>query len=103
MAGASTTVVRALEAAARVGGLEGSRGWSGTTDLRLGSDTPRRVVDAIVTGLHEEGTSHFALLEAFAPRALLHRANGLAEQSGLLAHEFGDVALVLGAGAPVQR
>ncbi|HEU4420022.1 MAG TPA: S-adenosylmethionine:tRNA ribosyltransferase-isomerase [Planctomycetota bacterium] len=98
-----TTVVRALEAAARAGGLERSRDWSGTTDLRLGSDTPRRVVDAILTGLHEEGTSHFTLLEAFAPRALLRRANELAEQSGFLAHEFGDVALVLGAGAPVQR
>jgi S-adenosylmethionine:tRNA ribosyltransferase-isomerase len=45
--------------------------------------------------MHSRGTSHFALLEAFAPRALLERALEHAERAGYLEHEFGDSCLVL--------
>ena len=47
------------------------------------------------TGVHERDTSHFALLEAFAPRALLEEAHAFAEARGYRAHEFGDAVLVL--------
>jgi S-adenosylmethionine:tRNA ribosyltransferase-isomerase len=90
-----TTVTRALEgAAANAGGrLAAGRG---TTELILGPQTPRRVVDGIVTGVHDADTSHFRLLESFAPRALLERALALAEAQGYLGHEFGDLILILG-------
>lgn len=88
-----TTVARALEAAAGGGRLVASRGM---TELRLGPRRRPRVVDGIVTGVHEAATSHFALLESFAPRALLDRAHEYAEAAGYLGHEFGDAVLVLG-------
>ncbi len=90
-----TTVVRALESAARV--TSGLEAGEGTATLVLGPGFRRRLVDGILSGLHEEGTSHFSLLQAFADRELLVRANRHAAESGYLQHEFGDVCLVLGA------
>ena len=87
-----TTVTRALEgAAAAPGGLVAGES---VTSLRLGPATPRRVVDGILTGVHDAGDSHFTLLEAFAPRALLLEAHAFAAARGYRGHEFGDVALV---------
>jgi S-adenosylmethionine:tRNA ribosyltransferase-isomerase len=83
-----TTVVRALESAAVTGRL------AGETDLRLDGDHALQVVDALYTGLHEPGTSHYDLLQAFAPRALLDRAWHEAERRGFLQHEFGDSMLI---------
>ena len=57
----------------------------------------------IVTGLHEKGTSHFALLAAFAPRDLLERAHAYADASGYQGHEFGDAMLILGDRAGSRR
>ena len=89
-----TTVVRALESAARAGG-GGLAAGEGITALRLGPGSGRRVVDAVLTGMHEPDSSHFALLEAFAPRALLLELDARAQQLHCLAHEFGDAALVV--------
>lgn len=87
-----TTATRALEGAA---GPDGSvPAACGVTGLRLGAGSPLRVVDAVVTGVHERGTSHFRLLEAFAPRDLVERATSRAEQHGYRGHEFGDGVLV---------
>ncbi|HEY6002971.1 MAG TPA: S-adenosylmethionine:tRNA ribosyltransferase-isomerase [Anaeromyxobacter sp.] len=94
-----TTVVRALEGSASENGGRVSAGRE-TTDLRLGPESHRRAVDAILTGIHEPGTSHHALLGAFAPRALLDRALALAEERGFLGHEFGDAMWIAGAPAP---
>ena len=88
-----TTVVRALESAALQGGgtvVAGSR----DTDLVVGSGHALRVVDAIFTGMHEPGTSHDTLLQAFAPQDLLLRAFQGAQQRGFVGHEFGDSMLV---------
>lgn len=89
-----TTVVRALEGSART-----NRGTPvpgpGRTDLVLGPRHRLRVVDGILTGIHESGTSHHRLLEAFAPAELLERALDLAEDRGFQQHEFGDSMLVL--------
>jgi S-adenosylmethionine:tRNA ribosyltransferase-isomerase len=52
-------------------------------------------VDGILTGVHEKGTSHFDLLGAFAPAALLDEALRHAEAHEYLGHEFGDAVLVL--------
>jgi S-adenosylmethionine:tRNA ribosyltransferase-isomerase len=90
-----TTAVRALEGDAQSHGGRLVAG-AGTTGLRLGPATRRRVVDGILTGVHDPGTSHFALLESFAPRALLLEAHAFAESRGYLGHEFGDAMLILG-------
>jgi len=89
-----TTVVRALEGAAlRNGGrLEAS---AGETDLVVGPGYRPAIVDGLLTGVHEKGASHYALLHAFAPAGLLERAQEHSERSGYLTHEFGDSWLLL--------
>ena len=91
---AGTTVVRALEGCAALhgGALEAGEG---ITDLRVDHATRLRVVDGLLTGLHEPTASHFELLQAFAPPELLLRAYAHAEQEGYLGHEFGDANLIL--------
>lgn len=90
---AGTTVLRALEGAAA---LHGGRlvACDGVTDLRVGPGFEPAVVDAILTGLHEPGTSHYALLHAFAAGELLDAAHAHAEDAGFLGHEFGDLCLI---------
>ncbi len=87
-----TSVVRALESVA----LRGFVAGEGVTDLRIGPDTKRNVVDAILTGTHEIETSHFELLQAFATRPDLERAIAESEAAGLLGHELGDLWLIWG-------
>jgi S-adenosylmethionine:tRNA ribosyltransferase-isomerase len=89
-----TTVVRALESSA----LEHGSLTAGAGEARLviGPGFRPRVVDGLLTGMHEPTTSHFALLSAFAPRELLERALTTAARAGYLQHEFGDVCLILG-------
>jgi S-adenosylmethionine:tRNA ribosyltransferase-isomerase len=92
-----TTCTRALESAAAPGGDQGvtvtaCRGW---TSLVLGPDHPARVVSGLITGWHEAGASHLALLEAVAGRALVDASYREAESGGYLWHEFGDSCLLL--------
>ena len=89
---AGTSVTRALEAAATAGVV---RAGSERTALLLGPGSQLRVCDGLLTGLHEPGTSHYSLLEAFAPRRLLDRSFRHAERQGYLQHEFGDSCLIL--------
>jgi S-adenosylmethionine:tRNA ribosyltransferase-isomerase len=97
-----TTVVRALEGCARLHEGDIVAG-EGTTDLRIDARFRPRVVDGLLTGLHEAGSSHRELLQAFAPEALLARAWDHAEASGYLDHEFGDSFLVLPSAARARR
>lgn len=87
-----TTVVRALESAACRGG--GVRPGPGLATLVIGPETRLRVVDALLTGLHEPGASHHRLLQAFAPLPLVESAWAEAAAAGLRGHELGDLALV---------
>ncbi|MFE4372182.1 S-adenosylmethionine:tRNA ribosyltransferase-isomerase [Streptomyces sp. NPDC056835] len=88
-----TTAVRALESAAGPDGVvRAARGW---TDLVI---TPRRgvrVVDGLLTGLHEPEASHLLMLAAIAGRAALTRGYEEALRGLYLWHEFGDVHLLL--------
>ena len=59
-----TTVVRALEHAAARDGIV--RAGNGVATQRIGPSTHLRVVDAILSGTHERGSSHYELLRAFA-------------------------------------
>lgn len=87
-----TTVTRALEHAASLPG--GLRHGDGVATLRMGAHTRLRVVDAILTGAHQLGESHYELLHAFADGALLARMTRALEDGGYLAHEFGDSVLL---------
>lgn len=97
-----TTVARALESAAAAGGGRLGAG-QGMTELRLGPERRPRVVGGILTGMHEPGTSHYALLESFAPRRLLDRAGSFAARRGYRSHEFGDALLILSETVPRAR
>lgn len=88
-----TTVTRALEhAAARGGGV--LHPGHGVADQRIGASTRLRVVNAMLSGTHEAGTSHHGLLRAFVPDAVLSRADAALAAHGHLIHEFGDSVLI---------
>nr|CAA9319837.1 MAG: S-adenosylmethionine:tRNA ribosyltransferase-isomerase-like protein [uncultured Nocardioidaceae bacterium] len=96
-----TTVVRALESALTTAGrrprVSAASGW---TDLVLGPDHPARVVDGLLTGLHDPEASHLMLLEAVAGKALVDDAygalaDGAPDGGHYLRHEFGDTTLLL--------
>jgi S-adenosylmethionine:tRNA ribosyltransferase-isomerase len=90
---AGTTVVRALETAVGPSGLVvAAAGW---TSHVVTPETGVRVVDGLLTGLHEPRSSHLRMLAAFAGSSLLSRCYEEAIRSGYLWHEFGDVHLLL--------
>ena len=97
-----TTVVRTLETAARTGEEDGQGGpvpplrtGPGLSRLRITPGFPLRVVDGLLTGLHEPEASHLDLLGAFLGPEALERAYAAALDAGYLWHEFGDVCLLL--------
>ena len=94
---AGTTVVRALETAARTrpaadGMVTASAGW---TDHIVTPGSGVLAVDGLLTGLHEPRSSHLRMLAAFAGPALLDRCYAAAIGGRYLWHEFGDVHLLL--------
>lgn len=88
-----TTVVRALEDAATEDGH--LRAGEGVAKGRIGPTTRLRVVDAILSGTHERGTSHYELLRAFLEDSTLQRATDELIDRGYKTHEFGDSVLIL--------
>ena len=87
-----TTVVRALEHAAARTDLV--RRGPGIADQRLGPSRPLRVVDAILSGTHEPGSSHYQLLRAFLDDDTLAAASAALDAAGYRTHEFGDSVLI---------
>lgn len=88
-----TTVVRALESSVdRSGRAIASRGW---TDLVITPDRELRVVDGLLTGLHEPKATHLAMLEALAGRTHVENAYAAALREKYLWHEFGDLHLMV--------
>ncbi|MER6788678.1 S-adenosylmethionine:tRNA ribosyltransferase-isomerase [Streptomyces sp. NPDC000658] len=88
-----TTAVRAVESAAGADGVVRARaGW---TDLVVTPARGVRVVDGLLTGLHEPQASHLLMLEAVAGRAAVERGYDEALSALYLWHEFGDLHLVL--------
>lgn len=84
-----TTVVRALESAGITGAL------SGVTNLYINQNFELKMVDGIITGLHEPKASHLDMLTAFVPQNLLWNAYEEAIDQRYLWHEFGDMNLIL--------
>ncbi|WP_026677451.1 S-adenosylmethionine:tRNA ribosyltransferase-isomerase [Fictibacillus gelatini] len=88
-----TTVVRSLESAADEKGIvQAQSGW---TNLYIHEKTKLKVVDGLITGLHEPEASHLDLLSAFVKKNHLYRAYQEAIQMNYLWHEFGDMNLII--------
>ncbi|MEV8307493.1 S-adenosylmethionine:tRNA ribosyltransferase-isomerase [Streptomyces flavidovirens] len=96
-----TTAVRALESAAGPDGVvRAAKGW---TALVVTPERGVRVVDGLLTGLHEPQASHLLMLEAVTGGAALRRGYAEALSHLYLWHEFGDVHLVLPEETAAQR
>lgn len=93
-----TTAVRAVESAAGPDGVV--RAAAGRTELVVTPERGVRVVDGLLTGLHEPEASHLLMLEAVAGRAAVDRGYAEAVRRLYLWHEFGDVHLLLPEDAP---
>ncbi|MFI8498566.1 S-adenosylmethionine:tRNA ribosyltransferase-isomerase [Streptomyces sp. NPDC085524] len=88
-----TTSVRALESAADPDGVvRAAGGWTG---LVVTPERGVRVVDGLLTGLHEPEASHLLMLEAVAGRDAVRRGYAEAMDRLCLWHEFGDAHLLL--------
>jgi S-adenosylmethionine:tRNA ribosyltransferase-isomerase len=88
-----TTVVRALETVAdEEGSVHPGQGW---TRLVITPQRGLRVIDGLLTGLHEPRATHLAMLQALAGPYHLQMAYAEAIQRGYLWHEFGDLHLIL--------
>jgi S-adenosylmethionine:tRNA ribosyltransferase-isomerase len=87
-----TSVVRALESAANADGTV--RAGEGRASGRITRGAPLRVADAILTGVHQPGESHYELLRAFADDSVLDSVRAAVEERHYRAHEFGDSLLI---------
>jgi S-adenosylmethionine:tRNA ribosyltransferase-isomerase len=88
-----TTVVRALEHSAATFGGQVPAGHRLATQ-KIGASSRLRVVDAILSGTHERGTSHYELLRAFADDETLGRVDEELNCHDYYSHEFGDSIFV---------
>jgi len=88
-----TSVTRALEGSAGPGGRV--RAGPGETDLILHPAFKRRVVDGILSGMHESTETHYRLLGSFYPKEALDDLLRRADEAGYLTHEFGDSCLLI--------
>ncbi|NJP25425.1 S-adenosylmethionine:tRNA ribosyltransferase-isomerase [Microbispora sp. SCL1-1] len=89
-----TTVVRALETAAR-DAPDTVRAASGWTSRVVTPEGGVRAVDGMVTGLHEPRSTHLMMLSAITGTGVLARSYEAALEEGYLWHEFGDSHLIL--------
>jgi S-adenosylmethionine:tRNA ribosyltransferase-isomerase len=87
-----TSVVRALEHAGARDGIV--QPGDGVATNRLARASHLAVVDAILTGTHEPGTSHHDLLAAFVTSETLARIDEELDAHQYLTHEFGDSLLI---------
>jgi len=97
-----TTVVRALETVTDERSTTAAgEGW---TSLVITEDRPLRIVNALITGLHEPHATHLTMLgrvveAAGGHHSDLERAYREARELGYLWHEFGDSHLIIGRSA----
>ncbi len=91
-----TTVVRALESASAPDGVRPAQGF---TRLYVNPSRGVRVVDGLLTGLHDPVTSHLAMLSALVGIDRVKDAYAHAVRQRYLWHEFGDSHLIL----PAER
>ena len=61
---------------------------------RISAGSRLHVIDAILSGTHEAGTSHYQLLRAFTDDVTLGHADEELEAHAYRTHEFGDSVLI---------
>jgi S-adenosylmethionine:tRNA ribosyltransferase-isomerase len=83
-----TTVVRALEHASTIGPIV--QAGEAVASQRLDGSSRLRIVNAILSGTHERGTSHYDMLRAFVEEGTLNRISRALDEHGYRTHEFGD-------------
>src|SRR6266571_2629638 len=88
-----TTVARALESVADSDGCVGEK--QGYTRLKINGQHRLKVVNGLLTGLHEPEASHLDLLSAFLSAEKIRAAYEEAIARKYLWHEFGDLNLIL--------
>ena len=88
-----TTVVRALESAARGGGLV--RSGRGTTELFIRPGYVFRVVDGVITNFHLPRSTLLMLVTAFAGYETTMRAYCHAARSGYRFYSYGDAMAIV--------
>lgn len=69
--------------------------YMGTTDLFIRPGFRFRVVDGLLTGMHDPSSSHIEMMSSFLGPEMLSATYGIAMDSGYLWHEFGDMTLIL--------
>ncbi|HSF14556.1 MAG TPA: S-adenosylmethionine:tRNA ribosyltransferase-isomerase [Vicinamibacteria bacterium] len=87
-----TTVARALEHAAEPDGSV--RAGAGLATQRIDGSSRLLVIDAILSGTHEPGTSHYELLRAFVHEETLRYIDHELNAHDYRTHEFGDSVFV---------
>ena len=90
-----TTVVRALETAARAEGQ--IRPYRGETDMFMTPGFPFKVVDALLTNFHLPRTTLLMLVSALAGTEFLRQAYAEAIRERYRLYSYGDAMLVLSA------
>jgi S-adenosylmethionine:tRNA ribosyltransferase-isomerase len=93
-----TTVVRALEHAATIGPVV--QAGEAIASQRIDASSRLRVVNAILSGTHEPGTSHYDMLRAFVDDRTLNRISRALDEHGYRTHEFGDSVFLEAARQP---
>lgn len=69
----------------------------GVASQRIDTSSRLRIVNAILSGTHEPGTSHYDMLRAFADAQTLGRIDRALIEHGYRTHEFGDSVFLEGA------
>ena len=88
-----TTAIRALETVTDPDGIaHPGEGW---TRLLITPQRGLRLVNGLLTGLHEPRSTHLLMLEALAGVEHLNVTYAEALREGYLWHEFGDLHLIL--------
>ena len=88
-----TTVVRALETAARADGQ--IRPYQGETDMFMTPGFPFKAVDALLTNFHLPRTTLLMLVSALAGTELLRQAYAEAVRQRYRFYSYGDAMLIL--------
>jgi S-adenosylmethionine:tRNA ribosyltransferase-isomerase len=88
-----TTVVRALETAARADGQ--IRPYRGETDMFMTPGFPFKVVDALLTNFHLPRTTLLMLVSALAGTEFLRQAYAEAVRERYRFYSYGDAMLIL--------
>ncbi len=88
VAAVGNSVTRAIESAIATGNT------TGLTSLKLGPLSQLHGIDVLITGMHEEGSSHAELMHAFCDHETLKLAEDEANRKEYRSHEYGDLMLL---------